>query len=268
MHDQFMDIGDMRLRYRVEGEGDWVVLLHGVGASLEQWDGFVEALGGKYRILRFDQRGHGETSKPAGPYAMSDFVEDLDGLLNRLNVGRFHLIGRSFGGMIAQAYALTHQDRLRSLVILSAAAGRNEEEKAKVLDRLEKMNDQAPSGHFERSADRWFTAEFLAANPDIVQQFAESIARNDPQGYAAAYRVLATTDLIDRLHEIRVPTLIGTGEFDEASNPRMARAMHEKIAGSELVIFPKLKHLLLVEAPDQVVGVVEPFLRRAEALSA
>jgi pimeloyl-ACP methyl ester carboxylesterase len=87
--------------------------------------------------------------------------------------------------------------------------------------------------------DRWFTDEFRTAHPEIIAAYAERNRRNDPKAYAAAYRVLATTDLVDRLHEIRVPTLIATGEGDRGSNPRMARVMHECISKFRVRHFPK-----------------------------
>jgi len=266
--DHFIDVGGIRLRYRIEGEGDWLVLVHGVGGSLEQWDQFVSLLGGRFRTLRYDQRGHGQSSKPEGPYSIDDFVNDLDGLLTGLGVKRCHLAGCSLGGLVAQGYALAHQDRLDRLVLLAAIAGRNEHEKALVMERLAIVANGIPGQHFENSVDRWFTDEFRAAHPDVIATYAERNRRNDPKAYAAAYRVLATTDLVDRLHEIRVPTLIATGENDRGSNPRMARVMHERIANSELVIFPKLRHSLLIEAPDKVLEVVKPFLTAARSRQA
>jgi (E)-2-((N-methylformamido)methylene)succinate hydrolase len=146
--DQFIDVGDIRLRYRIEGEGDWLVLVHGVGGSLEQWDQFVDLLGGCFRTLRYDQRGHGRSSKPEGPYSLDDFVNDLDGLLTGLGVERCHLAGCSLGGLVAQGYALAHQDRLDRLVLLAAIAGRTEAEKALVMERLAFVANGIPRAAF------------------------------------------------------------------------------------------------------------------------
>lgn len=264
MADQFVDVGDLRFRCRIEGTGEWMVLLHGVGGRLDQWDGFVETLGGRYRTMRFDQRGRGESSKPPGPYTMQQFVEDCDAVMTALGIDRAHVVGYSLGAMVAQAYALAHQDRVKGLVLLAGVAGRTDEERTKVLARLDVLNRKIPGEHFENSVGRYFTDAFREMHHEIVAAYAALNRLNDPDGYAAAYHVLTNDDLIDSLHKIRAPTLIATGEFDQGSNPRMSRTMHEKIAGSEMVIFPKLKHAILTEAPALVAETVEPFLHKVD----
>lgn len=258
--EDFQTVNCVRLRYRVEGTGPDLVLVHGVGGRLEAWDGVVARLSQRFRTIRFDLRGHGESAKPPGPYELDDFVADLTGLLDALGIASCRLAGFSLGGLVAQGFALASPDRLVRLVLLSTVAGRTEEEKARVLKRLEIVANGIPGAHFENSVERWFTDEFRAANPEIIARYAERNRANDPKAYAAAYRVLATSDLAERLHEIRVPTLVATGENDIGSNTRMARLMHEQIPGSSLHIFPRLRHSILIEAPGAVADVVEPFL--------
>lgn len=260
--DRYAELDGVKLRYRVEGEGDWLVLVHGVGGSLHQWDRFVTLLGGRYRTLRYDQRGHGKSDKPRGPYHIDDLVGDLRKLLDALGVDKCHLAGASLGGMVAQGFALANQERLMRLVLLAAIAGRTAEEKKLVLDRLAIVEGGIPGQHFRNSVERWFTDDFRQLYPEIIEAYAARNQENDPQAYAAAYGVLARTDFADRLPEIRVPTLIMTGEEDRGSNPRMAALMHRLIEGSQLVILPKLRHSLLIEAPGQVLDHVERFLER------
>lgn len=259
--DEYIDVNGIRLRYRIEGSGDWLVLIHGVGGRLEQWDQFVALLDGKYRTLRFDQRGMGKTSKPAGPYHIDDFVNDANALLKAIGVDRCSMAGCSLGALVAQGYALAHPEKLDKLILLAGVAGRTDEEKRMVQERLAIVANGIPGQHFENSVARWFTEEFHAKHPEIIAAYAASNRENDPRAYAAAYAVLANTDFAERLHEITIPTLIVTGENDKGSNPRMARFMHEKIAGSHVFILPKLRHSLLIEGPRQVLDVVEPFLR-------
>ncbi|MGD9944297.1 MAG: alpha/beta fold hydrolase [Burkholderiaceae bacterium] len=258
--DDYIEVNGIRIRYRIEGSGDWLVLIHGVGGRLEQWDQFVALLDGRYRTLRFDQRGMGESSKPPGPYHIDDFVADADALLQALGVERCHLAGCSLGALVAQGFALAHPEKLRKLILLAGIAGRTDEEKRLVQERLRIVADGIPGQHFENSVVRWFTDEFRQLHPEVIEAYAASHRSNDPKAYAAAYAVLANTDFAERLHEISVPTLIVTGEHDKGSNPRMARLMHERIAGSQLFILPRLRHSLLIEGPQQVLQVVEPFL--------
>lgn len=258
--DRFATSNGIRMRYRDEGEGDALVLVHGVGSRLDSWDGVVAALGGRWRTVRMDLRGHGGTDKPAGPYSLDDFVDDITGLLDHLGIGRCHLAGFSLGGLIGQGFALAHPERLGRLVLLSAIAGRTEEEREKVKARLEMVASGIAGDHFRASVPRWFTEAWIAANPEAIAKAEAENKLNDPKAYAAAYRVLATTDLGDRLHEIAAPTLVATGEFDQGSNTRMARFMHEQIPGSTLHIFAGMKHSILAEIPDDIARQIADFL--------
>ncbi|MFI4988470.1 MAG: alpha/beta fold hydrolase [Alphaproteobacteria bacterium] len=248
------------LRCRLEGAGDPLVLIHGVGGRLEAWDGVVSHLARRYRILRYDLRGHGESEKAAGPYDIADFVEDLNSLVAAAGLARCHVAGFSLGGLVAQGFALGHAAKLDKLALISTVAGRSEAEKAAVLARLKIVEGGIPGDHFRRSIERWFTDEFRARNPALIADYAARNMANDPKCYAAAYGVLATTDFADRLAEITAPTLVMTGEDDVGSNPRMARLMHERIANSTLHILPKLRHSILIEAPETVARILGSFL--------
>jgi pimeloyl-ACP methyl ester carboxylesterase len=162
--------------------------------------------------------------------------------------------------MTAQRLAIDAPARVDRLAILSAAAGRTEAERARVLERLALVRDGIPGEHFRRSIERWFSDDFRRANPELIERYAARNMENDPACYAAAYRVLATTDLADELHRIQAPTLIVTGEGDIGSTPRMARLMHERIAGSRLHVLPGLRHSILVEAPELVARLLAEFL--------
>lgn len=258
--DAFLEVNGVRLRYRVEGDGEWMMLIHGVGGRLEQWDQFVAQLDGAYRTVRFDQRGMGESDKPEGPYSINDFVGDATALMAALGIDHCVLAGCSLGALVAQGVALDHPARVSKLILLAGISGRTDEEKRAVQERLAIVQNGIPGEHFENSVVRWFTDEFRAQHPEVIKAYAASNRKNDPKAYAAAYAVLANTDFADRLQEISMPTLIVTGEHDKGSNPRMALFMEENIPNSKAVILPKLRHSLLIEGPDQVLAVVRPFL--------
>jgi (E)-2-((N-methylformamido)methylene)succinate hydrolase len=245
--------------YAVEGDGPSLLLIHGVGARLDTWDGVVAALGGRFTTIRFDLRGHGDSSKPPGPYSAALFAEDTRALLDHLGIGRCHVAGHSLGATVALRLALDAPDRVERLALLSAAAGRTEEERQRVMERLAIVEHGIPGEHFRRSLSRWFSDEFRQANPELLEQYAARNMENDPRAYAAAYRVLATTDLAEEASRVRVPTLVVTGEGDIGSNPRMARLLHERIPGSELEILPGLRHSILIEAPVTVAWRLDAF---------
>ena len=248
-------------RYLIEGEGPAVVLIHGVGARLENWDGVCERLARHFRVLRYDLRGHGRSTRLPGPYSLSLFASDLRALFDHAGIGRAHIAGHSLGAMIAQMFCLKHPDRVDRLALLSAVAGRTEEERERVVARLDLIRKGPPGEHFRNSVSRWFSDAFIAANPELIAAYAQHNAENDPDCYSAAYRVLASEDLNQELEAISAPTLIATGAFDLGSNPRMSELMHRRVKGSTLRILPGLKHSILIEAPTVVAGMLAPFFQ-------
>jgi (E)-2-((N-methylformamido)methylene)succinate hydrolase len=130
-----------------------------------------------------------------------------------------------------------------------------------VQARLAILREQGIAAITGAAQDRWFTPAFIARNLDLVQRRMLQLRENHAPSYAAAYTVFSTSDCGDRLHAIRVPTLIATGEHDIGSNTRMARFMHAQIPGSRLEILPGLRHSILVEAPELVTQLVRDFLQ-------
>jgi pimeloyl-ACP methyl ester carboxylesterase len=164
--------------------------------------------------------------------------------------------------MIAQALALDHASRVDRLVLLSAVAGRTEQERARVQDRLEILRTQGIAAISGAAQQRWFTDGFIARYPELVRTRMEQLQRNHPASYAAAYTVFSTSDLGERLHAIDRPTLVATGEHDVGSSTRMARLMQQRIRDSELQIIPGLKHSVLTEAPETIATMLLEFLAR------
>ena len=259
-------VGEVTLNYRIDGDGgEPLVCIHGVGSYLEAWSGVVERLKDRFTILTFDLRGHGRSSRIKGRYEIDDFVAETLALADKAGFSTFNLAGFSLGGLIAQRLALTHLPTLRRLVLLSTVAGRTPEERERVLARLDALQAGTPADHHNASLSRWLTEAFQEQNPDVIARLRERDAENDPDCYAAAYRVLAETDFGGFLDQIRCPTLIATGEDDLGSNPRMARYMHERIPGSRLAILPGLRHSILIEAPDVVADAMAAFVSETEA---
>jgi len=252
------------LNVKRSGSGRKVVFVHGVGADLESWQGTLSCLQTRIEALTFDLRGHGESVKTHGEYSLEMFSADLLAIVDEAGWACFDLVGFSLGGLIAQRFALDYPDRVRTLTIISSVGGRTDEEKARVLARAGTLAREGARAHMEASVPRWFTDEFKLAHPEIVEaRMARSLA-NDPVCYAAAYKVLATGDLADELSKLHLPAIVMTGEADAGSTPRMAQLMAQQLR-APCVIFPRLRHSVLLEASDQVALQIDSFLQRHPA---
>jgi pimeloyl-ACP methyl ester carboxylesterase len=254
--------GVPELHYVSEGGGAPVVLIHGVGADLHSWDPIAARLASRFRVIRMDLRGHGRSGRIAGVSKLADFVADVLDVMDDCRVATADVVGFSLGGMIAQAIALDHGTRADRLALISAIAGRTPEERQKVQGRLELLRTRGIEAIIGAAEDRWFTDEFRQRNSDKVRQRMAQLRANDPESYMSAYRVFSTTDLGERITDIRHKTLVVTGEHDVGSSTRMARFMRDSIPGSVLHILPQLRHSVLVEAPDVISDLLFQFLAR------
>jgi len=250
------------LFYHEDGTGLPVMLIHGVGADSSSWDEIAPILAQRFRVLRLDLRGHGRSGRIEGACTLDDFIRDVVDVMDAAGATTADVVGFSLGGLIAQGIALSHPNRVDRLALISAVAGRSDEERAKVRARLEVLRNEGIEAITAAAQERWFTPEFVQAHPEMVRCRMAQLKRNDSDSYKAAYTVFSTSDLGERLHNIHHQTLIVTGEHDVGSNPRMARYMHDQISGSELRILPALRHSVLVEAPEQVASLLMHFLAR------
>ncbi|MDP6137071.1 MAG: alpha/beta fold hydrolase [Arenicellales bacterium] len=237
-----------------------VILIHGLGGNLHLWDQVVPVLEKRFSVLRYDLRGHGQSDAPSGDWSLDDFAKDLLELFDSRMLARAHLVGFSLGGLIVQQFALSHPERVERLIILSAVAGRTEEERQQVRERLRNLENGQLDTNIELALERWFSPTFRRDHPERVQKRIAELRATPPDGYLKAQRVFVLSDLADQLDRIQCPTLIMTGEHDPGSNVRMARIMHEKIRGSQLEILPELRHSILVEAPKLVAEKLDRFL--------
>ncbi|MEU0497024.1 alpha/beta fold hydrolase [Mycobacterium sp. NPDC006124] len=245
----------MHTEYRIanpDESGIPLLCIHGVGSSRDAWAGVIERLPADRPIVTYDLRGHGESAKPLGPYSIDDFVSDALALLDNLKFTTVDVIGFSIGGLIAQAVALSAPQRVRRLVLIASIANRTSEERERVMARYTELVEEGPVAIAERSVERWFTPEYLAEHPEARERTIRQMAALDPQAYSAAYRVLATTDLADRLHEIASPTLAIAGSEDVGSPPRMSEFIAKTVADGRLVVIDGVKHNMLTVETDRI----------------
>ena len=249
----------------VRGSGLPLYLVHGIGSRKEQWNPLIDALEGEFTCVSHDLRGHGESPVPDPPYCLDELVEDLEALRSRLGHERIHVVGHSLGGMIGPAYARAHPERVRSLGLLSTAAGRSDEDRAKLAGVLHALRSNGIEDTLSTLVDRWFTEAFCAARPDAVRRRLQQVLDTPERVFLSVFDIYAGTEMGPWLHEIACPCLVLTGEFDGGCNPRLNRFIAGELPRSELVILDGLKHNILDEAPERVLGPLRAFLRRAAA---
>ena len=254
-----MTPGEPRHNIVETGSGPPVVLVHGLGGNLQKWDDIVPVLERRFTVLRYDLRGHGSSHNPPGPWTLDDFIADLEEIIDARGLTQISLAGFSLGGLISQGLTLKRPQLVKKLVILSAVADRTEAERQKVIERVRNLENGDLDTNIDLALERWFSPRFREQHPERVRARLETLKSNDPGGYLNAYRVFGLGDLGPELHRITCPTLVATGEDDPGSNPRMARFMHEQIAGSRLAILTGLRHSILVEAPGRVAQLLEEF---------
>jgi 3-oxoadipate enol-lactonase len=252
----------IRIRYEVEGSGPWVVLSHSLGCSVGMWDEQCEALKRRYRVLRFDTRGHGESEAPTGAYTLAQMADDLHGLLAALGVQQPRFVGLSMGGMIGMTYALAHPGAFRSLVLCDTTSRIPDEARPVWAERIATAQKQGMEPLVEPTLKRWFTEPFLAQRGPVIERVARMIRATPAPGYAGCCHAISQLDLTDRLEEIRCPIRIIVGEQDVGTPVAMSRAIHAAAPGSELVIIPQASHLSNLEQPAAFNAALLGFLDR------
>ena len=194
------------------------------------------------------------------PYTLDDLVDDLEALRQQLGHDRIHVIGHSLGGQIGPAYALAHPDNTASVILLSTAAGRTEDDSARVQGVVAKMRAEGVEPVLGALLDRWYSDEFIAARPDAIEHRIQQVLGTPEDVFLSVFDVYAGAEMAPWLHEVACPCLVMTGEFDGGCNPRLNRFIADELPDAELVILENLKHSILIEAPDRVLGPVKNFL--------
>lgn len=252
------------MRYEMEGpeSAPVVTLSHSLATDLAMWDLQTAVLKSRYRVLRYDTRGHGGTDAPEGPYTLDQLAEDAKALLRALGIGKTHFMGISMGGMIGQTLALKDAGVLQSLILCDTSSRIPEEALPIWEERIALAQRQGMNALVESTMERWFTASFRGKPIPALEQVRRMIRTTPVKGYAGCSRAIMQLNLTDRLSEIALPTLIIVGEEDPGTPVAASRTIHQKIKGSELVILKSAAHLSNIEQQDAFSSTVLEFLRR------
>ncbi len=257
----------VEIHYTVEGEGPVVTMSHSLGCNLSMWDDQARALRGRYRVLRYDTRGHGETSAPSGPYTLEQMADDLYGLLTGLGITETHFVGISMGGMIGQVFALKHPQILRSLVLCDTTSRYPPDMRSAWDERTLTVVARGMEPMVEPTLLRWFTAPFRKQRHDVMDRVRAMLRSTPPKGYIGCCHAIPRINTTERLGEIRCPALVIVGEEDLGTPVAMARTIHAALPSAELVILPSASHLCNLEQPEEFNRVLLAFLDRVTGQS-
>jgi 3-oxoadipate enol-lactonase/4-carboxymuconolactone decarboxylase len=235
------------LRYDVAGpeDGPPVLFSNSLGTALEMWDRQVPALAAKYRVIRYDTRGHGGSPVRPGKATIFDLADDALGLLDALKIGTVHFAGLSMGGMTGQVIAAKHPARLRSLTLMATSAHMPPADMWRT--RAKTARESGMGALVDAVMQRWFTAH---APADAIAGVRAQFLACPAEGYALCCEALAEMDLRPLLPAVTARTLILAGEDDPATTLEMMRAIQSGVTGAELVVLRRAAHLLVLEQTE------------------
>ncbi len=253
----------IQTNYTLEGpaNGPVVTLSHSLATDLSMWDPQAKALAGRYRVLRYETRGHGNTDAPSGAYTLTQLADDARALLKALGIARTHWIGLSMGGMIGQTLALSSPEILQSLSLCDTSSRIPSDMKHLWDERIATVEAKGMEPMVEPTVARWFTPKFVESRPDVVDFVRGMIRRTPPAGYVGCCHAIKALDLTDRLKAITLPTLIIVGKQDMGTPLAASEAIQQQIKGSQLVVLDPASHLSNLEQPDAFTQALEQFLK-------
>lgn len=231
-----------------------LVLSNSIGSSLAMWDPQAAPLAERFRLIRYDTRGHGESPVPSGPYELADLGQDVLELLDHLGIERAHLAGLSLGGMTGMWLGTHAPERLGRLVLLCTSARLGPPETW--ADRARTVREHGTAAVAEGGVGRWLTEGFRAQHPDTAERLQAMIAAQPDEGYAACCGVIERMDQVADLPSISATTLVIAGAQDPATPPEHAERIVAGIPGSRLAVLDPAAHLANVEQPEAVTRLI------------
>jgi pimeloyl-ACP methyl ester carboxylesterase len=260
---QNAEVHGLRLAYERAGSGPPLVLLHGgFGLDRRSWRWQLDALSDEFTVVAWDAPGCGESSDPPASFDARDYADCLADFIDALGLGRPHICGLSFGGVLALQLYRQHPTMPRSLVLAGAYAGwagsLSPEAARERLDRIRRELDLPPQEWVRGYISGFFTD---AAPPQLIDEVASMMCELHPHGLRTMMSAFGEADLREVLPQINVPTLLLYGDADRRAPLSIAQALHEKIPHSRLVLMPGVGHFSNAEFPERFNDEVRRFLR-------
>lgn len=240
------------IHYEVDGPEDapWITMSHSLAANLHMWEWQMPVLTKRYRVLRYDTRGHGGTDAPEGEYNLETLAGDLFGLLDALGIDRTHYVGLSMGGMIGQTAALMSQDRFTSLSLCDTSSQIPAAAHATWRERIGTARNDGMQALVDGTIDRWFSDTYQKSSKSQVDKIRAMILATPVNGYCGCSHAIMHLDVTERISAITLPTLIVVGEDDPGTPVAAHQVIHDKIGGSRFVVLPSALHFSNVEQQD------------------
>ena len=235
-----------------------LVFVHGVGLTHEIWKPQIDYFK-DYTTLSYDILGHGKTPLKKTNISFDDFSEQLIKLINELNFQKIHLVGFSIGSLVARNFATKHNDRLQSLILLGSIYKRSEEQQKIVNDRfnLAKKNHTLS----KQALKRWFTDKYLEKNPNTYEKISSILEGNNMENFLKVYELFVFHKNNEEFENIKVKTLVMTGENDIGSTVEMSKNLSNVIENSQLKVIKNGKHLCGIECADEVNMNIKNFIK-------
>ncbi|MBV1701217.1 MAG: 3-oxoadipate enol-lactonase [Hyphomicrobiales bacterium] len=252
----------IQIHYELSGPTHAPVLMlsNSLGTTMAMWDALVPHLRGRFRVLRYDMRGHGQTEVVDKPCTLDDLAADALGLLDALGLRKVHFAGLSLGGMVGQTLAARAPERIASLTLMATAAQMPTRESW--AERAALVRKSGTAAILDATMGRWFTAPFVAAQSPELQKVRDGFVAIDRVGYAVCCGAIGVMDLHPLLAKITAPVLVVAGRVDPATPVHVAQDICDHIPQAELLVLPQASHLLAVEQPAAVASHLLAFLDR------
>jgi 3-oxoadipate enol-lactonase len=253
-------VNGININYQIDGPdgAPWVVFSNSLATSTAMWDEQAAALRNSYRVLRYDQRGHGGTDAPAGRYAFDTLLADAVALLDALSIKKAHFAGLSMGGATALGLAERHPERLESIIVCDSPCQSTPQSSQQWEERIAVAQKQGIGALVEPTVSRWFPPEILAKNPPHIDKVRAMIRATPVYGFIGCAAALADHNYTTAIADIKCPALFLVGEKD-APAPAMHK-LYEKLPGSRYVELTGAGHISNMDRPAEFNRAVADFL--------
>lgn len=257
-------VNAITINYQVDGpEGaPWLVLSNSLATNLTMWDDQVRELQQSYRVLRYDQRGHGGTDAPAGRYSFATLLADAVALMDALGIKQAHFAGLSMGGATALGLAESHPDRLDRVIVCDSPCQSTPVSAQQWQERIAVAAKQGMEALVEPTVARWFPPEVLAANPPHLDKVRRMIRTTPVNGFIGCAAALADHDYASAVATVKRPVLFMAGEKDGVT-PVAMRKLCTALPGSRYVELPGAGHISNLDQPRAFTEVLRDFLKSA-----